>query len=260
MKYKIEAKSKEQHRLIFRILAEYGYGWFTPCDSTEETFEKRSPFESWPIISFNTETFLCDAHRGNHIDTISLPAMIRILEDHQPLKFITIENFVDGYDATITKDEVKVGCQTISKEKVQELFTAFDMVQTPANKIAIHFQDQESYRLWLTLLQNLGYTYGLAGCIVKAIGSERWRQYPYLVVRIDSKSLGDNTMDYGDMPMFEASDFKAVSALFKNTDIIVEGVGEYSATVHNSNTVTIDGSVIKKEQIQTVLDHFETLK
>lgn len=133
-KMKILTKSKADRLTLLTLLLSLGGKWHgTDSQKTAEDVEDKYAFSRYPIVYVENNKEL-GGYGKAHIDrsiTHTWPedasAIIRSFTKKE-IK-IVVKN-VGDYEAVINGDNVKVGCQTISFDKIEEIHKA---VQTAKN-------------------------------------------------------------------------------------------------------------------------------
>ena len=264
--YNIKTKNVDDRKAILSMLFTLGFKWHGENDWNPNTVEEKYPYVRYPNLCIapsrvyvcgkdHTQTYNCD-------DTLD-----DVREAIVNSKVIT--NFSKtGYDAIITKDEVKVGCQTISKGKIQELLNVMNDTKVQPDSFTVLNVNQTSYEVWLRFLENLGWRYTVYGDvknISEAISQQHWKRYKYLSVRFKTTSGEVNTICGTGSPYevnFENPfDEKAFDLVLNNTQTQSETtmyIGDYEATVYNDR-VELGGYTITREAVETVVNSFNEL-
>jgi len=127
--YHYQTKTIHQLRAVYLFCKEIGYDLNGVCDTFED--EVKTSFEKWPIVTITpssrslggTKT-LGDVSRSS----IYVESLAEFLDyaaaDKPPTVVIN-----DEYTATIDKDSITVGCQTIPWSKVLEIVAAHDALK-----------------------------------------------------------------------------------------------------------------------------------
>lgn len=276
--YYIKTNTVEERRIILGILFSEGFLWHG-----ETGYTPKSVIEKWseyPVVSFRIRDKYVKGFREatnwvKRSQTLLVTAedVVKAIAQSEKPTSIPISNFAGtGYDAVITSTEIKVGCQTISKETVEELLKKMSEVTEQefeydgSSKVYIKTADATSYEAWLRTLENLGYKYA-DNCgvytISEAISSGHWRNYPSIQIRPFEKVVCGQSGDiskwkYNFENPWDVDAWKFVLGLSKWTAVSTLKVGDYTATIQPTKII-IDGHNISKEEIENVLKQFNEL-
>lgn len=108
---------------LLRVLNAFGFGHYLG-KSLEECLEYYQD-DFYPYLKIDLENkFFSGLYKPDGYTTYTYEdALVEIINLINSPKSITIEN-VGDFTAEVFKDKVKVGCQTISPEKVEEIYNA----------------------------------------------------------------------------------------------------------------------------------------
>jgi len=121
MNVKINIPQESNRRPLFELLVKYGYAY----DRRSRGYTKWEHFiddvntSDWPILGFNTETLSITSYAPTVETDYSWPLdCIKIIEELSPCPRFKLTK---DYDAELTNDGIKVGCQLIPYDKFKEL-------------------------------------------------------------------------------------------------------------------------------------------
>lgn len=118
MTYQIESKTEEHHSNIIRCLYALGYKSFGR--NTVDDYINQWKFSyPWTVIQIEQKNFGGNKSEWPEYTTITFDKFLSLKKE------LEIEiKLNDEYTAIISKDNVKVGCQTFPLSVIQELYNA----------------------------------------------------------------------------------------------------------------------------------------
>jgi hypothetical protein len=131
MLYQIKTTTHEDHLALLHLLYNAGFR-YSAHDTVQKVEDDFGPFE-YPFILIYDDKSLGGNYRYNDKsgEELEYPQDItKILNHVYDIKVSAIKvKDVGTYDGVVTKNVVKVGCQTISYEKIQEIATAVKQIR-----------------------------------------------------------------------------------------------------------------------------------
>lgn len=275
MRYTYTTESAADRIAVITYLQSKGYKWHGENGWTAERAEQEFPYANWPTIGIDIVTGQINGtcSGSNHIET-GWPNLVSKISE---MKFKTIDKFAGTYyAATITKELIKVGCQTITKEDVEGILKNMNEVDgigfhiTPSD-IYVLIPNQSVYEFWMLALENLGYKYAKGcriGSISDAIEKQHWKNWKYLTIRRDHKLPEERMTVFGhhnpyNGPIYDNPfDSKLVEFVFgkeplKSKEITV---GSYTYILYNDKIVMKNDTItITKNDIEDVLKTMKEL-
>ena len=249
MKYQIETKSAEERTMILSYLESKDMNIF---NGSREAYERDFPFSKEPVVVIDTtDKKITGIHCINNTYTtiITYDALYNVVQDILGEK--TLPD-IGTYKVSITPTLLRVGCQTIPKEKIEELVKLLEIDTT---YMSINCSSVEIRTLVLNMFLSHGYQWhGEQGWTAEKINAEYpWKGWKAIC-------LYENREITGSIPDHTSYDATNSSwmMIFGNTTIVF--TEDYSATINVKNkTVTVEDIVVELDYIKNILSEMNKL-
>lgn len=123
--FQIEDKTKERHEKIIQCLYALGYKNSDTCVISAVEYTKKYGFQyPWTIIDIDRKVFSGNTREYKEHTTITFDEFLSLKKD------VNIEiKLNDEYTAIVSKDNVKVGCQTFPLSVITKLYNAVEKMK-----------------------------------------------------------------------------------------------------------------------------------